>query len=347
MPTKNNLYRPISRRSILKAGAVGAAVAPFALSACGGGGSGGGGGSELSFRLAETHPDDYPTTLGDKRFAELVKERSDGRISVEVFANAQLGEESSVIEQVQMGSIEMTRVSSAPMSEFAPGMGLFGLPYIFDDSDHLWRFLDDDSGKQLLGELDDEGFHGLCYMDPGARSFYSSDKAIETVDDVAGQKFRVQESEIIIDFIKALGGSPTPMDYGEVYSALQSGLIDGAENNAPSYYSASHYEVAKNFTLDEHMRVAEILIINGDAWNNLSDEDKDLVSKAAQDAVPYQRKKWDEQVAADTQKLRDEGVNIIEIDDITPWRDATASVIEKHRDDYAEYLDRIDALRQG
>ncbi|UYM06233.1 TRAP transporter substrate-binding protein [Solicola gregarius] len=347
MPSKSTLYRPISRRSILKAGAITAAAAPFALSACGGGGSGGSGGSELSFRLAETHPDDYPTTLGDKRFADLVKERSDGRISIEVFANAQLGEESSVIEQVQMGSIEMTRVSSAPMSEFAVGMGLFGLPYIFDDSDHLWRFLDDDSGKQLLGELDDEGFHGLCYFDPGARSFYASGDPIESVDDVKGRKFRVQESEVIVDFIKALGGSPTPMDYGEVYSALQSGLIDGAENNEPSYYSASHYEVAKNLTLDEHMRVAEILIVNSDTWNGLGDDDKDLLSKAAQDAVPYQRKKWDAQVATDTQKLRDEGVNIIEVDDITPWRDATASVIEKYRGDYAEYLDSIESLRQA
>ncbi len=337
----------LSRRNLFKAGALGAAaLSSLSLAACGGGGSGGSDG-KLSLRLAETHPDDYPTTLGDKHFADLVRERSDGRIDIQVFAGGQLGEESDVIEQVQMGSVEMTRVSSAPMAEFAEAMGLFGLPYIFDDADHMWRFLDDDSGQKLLGELESSGFKGLCYFDPGARSFYTREKAITSVEDVRGQKFRVQESQVIIDFIKALGGSPTPMDYGEVYSSLQSGLLDGAENNPPSYYSASHYEVAPNFTLDEHMRVAEILVMNQDVWNELSAEDQELIQQAATDAIPFQREKWNAQVEIDMQALRDAGVTITEIDDITPWREATQSVIDKHGAAFSEYLDRIEALRQA
>ncbi|WP_051217874.1 TRAP transporter substrate-binding protein [Nocardioides insulae] len=340
----------MGRRGLLKAGAFSAAaMSTLSLAACGDGGSssGGSGGAELKFRLAETHPEDYPTTLGDKKFADLVREASDGRIDIQVFAGGQLGEESDVIEQVQMGSIEMTRVSSAPMTEFSSGMGLFGLPYIFDDADHMWRFLDDDSGQQLLGSMEDAGFKGLCYFDPGARSFYTREKAILTPADVKGQKFRVQESEVIIDFIKALGGSPTPMDYGEVYSSLQSGLIDGAENNEPSYYSATHYEVAPNFTRDEHMRVAEILVMNQDSWNGLSDEDKDIIQQAATDAIPFQREKWDAQVESDMAKLKEAGVKITEVDDITPWREAAQPVLDKYGEEFAEYLDKIDELRQA
>lgn len=338
----------LNRRGLLKAGAFGAAaMATFGLAGCGSGGSSGSGGEKLTFRLGETHPDDYPTTLGDKRFADLVRERSGGRIDIQVFAGGQLGEESDVIEQVQMGSIEMTRVSSAPMAEFATGMGLFGLPYIFDDADHLWRFLDDDSGKKLLGELDSAGFKGLGYFDPGARSFYTTDKVIAGPEDVKGLKFRVQESQVIIDFVKALGGSPTPMDYGEVYSSLQSGLIDGAENNPPSYYSASHYEVAPNYTLDEHMRVAEILVVNKGVWDGLSTEDQEILQQAAADAAPYQREKWDEQVETDMKALQDAGVTITKVEDLTPWREATQSVIDKHGSKYSEHLDRIDALRQS
>lgn len=335
----------VNRRSMFKAGGVGAAALGAAsLTACGGDG---GSGDKISWRLAEAHPDDYPTTLGDKKFADLVRERSDGRIDIKVFANSQLGEETDAIEQVQMGAIEMTRVSSAPMTEFASGMGLFGLPFIWEDGEHLWRFLDDDAGKSLLGELDESGFKGLAYFDPGARSFYTSEKEIKTLADVEGQKFRVQESEVIIDFIKALGGSPTPMDYGEVYSALQSGVIDGAENNEPSYYSASHYEVAPFFIKDEHMRIAELLVVNKDKWDGLSQEDQDLLQQAADDAVPYQKEKWAAQVTKDTAALEKAGVTLNEVTDIDDWRAAVQPVIDKYGEEFADNLARVEELRNA
>jgi tripartite ATP-independent transporter DctP family solute receptor len=341
----------LTRRSLFKAGAFGAtAVAGgLALSACGGGslaGSGGGGGSK-TFKLAETHPEDYPTTLGDKKFAELAEKYTDGRVKIQVYPNAQLGEESDAIEQVQMGSIQMTRVSSAPMGEFVPAMGMFSLPYLFDDADHLWRFLDGEAGKKLLGEVETAGFKGLGYFDPGARSFYTSKKKITKPEDVKGLKIRVQESAVQIDFIKALGGSPTPMAYGEVYSALQSGLIDGAENNEPSLYSASHYEVAKNYTLDRHMRVAEILLINKDTWDGLDSTDQEALQKAADEAAPFQREKWEAQVEADLAELKKAGVSVTEIADLDPWREATKSVVEKHGAKLGEYLDAVEDVRSA
>lgn len=322
------------------------AALSLVLAACGDDG-GGGAGAEYSWRLAEVHPEGYPTTLGDEKFAELVEEKSGGRITIDVYPGAQLGEESDAIEQVQLGSIELTRVSSAPMTEFSSGMGLFGLPYIWDDADHMWRFLEDENGgKKLLGGLEEAGFHGVTYMDPGARSFYTTDKVIKSPEDLKGLKIRVQESQVIIDFINALGGSPTPMDYGEVYSALQSGLIDGAENNPPSYYSASHYEVAKNYTLDEHMRVAEILVMNKGIWDGLSADDQAIIEEAAAEAAEYQREQWDEQVEKDMATLKKEGVTITEIEDLEPWREATQPVIDKYKGEYAEYLDLVDELRE-
>lgn len=297
----------------------------------------------MNLRLAETHPEDYPTTLGDKRFAELVGERSDGRINVEVFAGAQLGEEASVIEQVQTGAIEMTRVSSSPMSEFTQNMGVFSLPFIFDDSEHMWRFLEGGDGQALLDGLGDSGFKGLTYFDPGARSFYNTGDPVSAVEDLQGLKFRIQQSDISVAFMEALGISPTPMDYGEVYSGLQSGLIDGAENNPPSYFSASHYEVAQNYTLDEHTRVPEVLIMNQAAWDQLDDADKELIQTAATDATPFQRERWNGQVEEDMNALREAGINIVSVDDISLWKDAVEPVIEQFEGDYGAVLDQIRA----
>ncbi|MQA83563.1 MAG: DctP family TRAP transporter solute-binding subunit [Streptosporangiales bacterium] len=334
----------MSRRDLLRLGGVGlAGAASLGIAGCGGGGGGAGGRSR--FRLAEVQPDDYPTTLGDKKFADLVRERTDGRIDIRVFANGQLGEEAAVIEQVQIGAIEMTRVSSAPMTEFASGMGVFNLPFIFDSGEHMWKFLNGADGQRLLDGLEPSGFKGLAYYDAGARSFYTTKKEVQSVEDLRGLKFRVQQADVSVAFIKALGASPTPMDYGEVYSSLQSGLIDGAENNPPSYHSSSHYEVAKNYTLDEHTRVPEVLIMSQDRWNGLSDEDKEIIQGAAKESVAFQREKWDQRVTEDMEKLRAAGVNIIEIDDPAPWREATRSVIERYRKEYGEVLDQIAAAR--
>ena len=231
-------------------------------------------GPEFVFRLAETHVQDYPTTQGDYYFAELVNERTDGRIQIEVFHSSQLGEERDVIEQVQFGAIDFTRVSISPLAAFSPNLNALQMPYLYRDADHMWQVLKGEIGDEFLASLEPAGFVGLAWYDSGSRSFYNSVREITSVEDLEGLKIRVQQSELMVGLVEALGAVATPMPFGEVYSALQTGVIDGAENNWPSYYSTSHYEVAQYYTLDQHTRVPEILIASEMTMYKLSEEDQ-------------------------------------------------------------------------
>lgn len=345
---RNGVYGRLKRRVV--PGLLLAATLSLVV-ACGGGedAQGGSGGGEYSFRLAETHPEDHPTAQADQEFARLVDEKSEGRIQIDVFLNAQLGEEASGIEQVQTGAIEMTRVSSAPMAEFVSEMGVFSLPYIFDDGEHMWNFLQGEGGQQLLEDLESSGFHGLTYYDPGARNFYTSDTEVRNLEDLQGLGIRIQQNDINVQWMEALGGSPTPMDYGEVYSSMQSGVLDGAENNWPSYLSSGHYEVAPNFIESEHQRVPELLMISQQAWDQMSEEDQQIMQEAAEESTEFQREEWQTASEAAEQEVREAGVNVVsneEIEDLDQWREAVQPVIDDYRDEYGEILDQIDQARQ-
>ncbi|MFS0643602.1 TRAP transporter substrate-binding protein [Siminovitchia sp. 179-K 8D1 HS] len=298
-----------------------------------------------SFRLADNHPDNYPTVLGDKKFAELVEQKSNGRIKINVFPNGQLGDEKSIIEQVQLGAVEFARVSTGPLAEFSKPLGVFSLPYIFDSSEHEWNFLNSDKGKELLKSLEGAKMLGLAYYDSGARHFYTT-KPVKNVEDLKGHKIRVQQSQINMDLIAALGGNATPMPYGEVFSSLQTGVIDGAENNLPSYVSANHYQVAKNIILDGHQRLPEVVVVSKAIWDKLSDADKKIIQEAAEESVAYQREEWAKMEKDSEAKIKEAGVNIVEVDDLTPWQDKVKSVIDKYYSDYADVLDAIDKARK-
>lgn len=328
---------------VVAAGAVVLSVA-LVLVGCGAGGAAGGE-QALVFRLAEGQAEDHPTTKADQRFAQLVRERSGGKIDVRVFPSGQLGSETSSIEQVQTGVLEFARVNTSPMEQFTPEMGVFSLPFIFDSSEHMWSFLEGEGGQALLDELSESDLKGLAYYDSGARNFYTAGREVETPEDMRGLQVRVQLSDINVALIESLGAAATPMEFGEVYSALQTGVVGGAENNWPSYLSTSHYEVAPNFTLDEHARVPEVLLMNQDAWNRLSDEDKRIVQGAARDSVDYQREQWNRAVRQAQEEIAAQGVNIIPVEDKEPWREAVRPVIESHRDEYGEVLDQIEAAR--
>lgn len=300
---------------------------------------------KYSFRLAETHPPDYPTTIGDKKFAELVNERTNGRIKIDVFPSSQLGEEKPVIEQVQLGAIEFTRVNASPLAEFNKQFSVLSLPYVFDSDKHLWSFLESEMGNKMLDNLESSKMKGLAYYDSGARSFYSR-KPLKSMDDLKGLKIRVQQSKVNIDLIAALGASATPMPYGEVFSALQTGVIDAAENNYPSYYSSNHYQAAKHYILDKHQRTPEVLLISKITWDKLSEEDRKIIKQAALDSVKTQKETWAKFEKESEQKLRAAGITITEVQDVKPWQEAVKPVVEKYGKEYKDVMDAIDKARK-
>ena len=301
---------------------------------------------DITLRSSDTHPDGYPTVEGVKYMGELLAERTDGRICVEVFHSAQLGEEKDTIEQTQFGVIDLNRVSMGPFNNIIPETQVPSLPYIFRSTEHMHHVLDGDVGNDILAACADHDLIGLTYYDAGARSFYNSQHPISSLDDLAGMKFRVMQSDLFVDMVGALGANATPMPYGEVYSSIQTGVIDGAENNWPSYESSGHFEVAGYYTLDQHLMVPEVLVMSKMSWDKLSPEDQEIVMQAAKDSTARQRELWAEREAVSEEKVRAAGNEIITDFDKTPFIEAMVPVYEKYVTDPAlqDLVARIQAV---
>lgn len=267
-----------------------------------------------TLRSADIHPDDYPTVQAVRHMGELIKQRTNGRIDVKVYAGGTLGREEDSIEQVKMGALAMTRVSSAAMHNICETTRVPSLPFLFRSKEHLHKVLDSDIGEQILKSCENAGFVGLAWYDSGARSMYTRNKPVKTKDDVKGMKIRVQQSDLSVAMVEALGGNATPMSMGEVYTALKTGLVDAAENNYPSYESAHHYEVAKYYSLTEHTMTPEILLFSKRQWDKLSDEDRKIIRDAARESVPYMRKLWSERENTSRAIVVKAGSEIIEPD---------------------------------
>jgi tripartite ATP-independent transporter DctP family solute receptor len=297
-------------------------------------------------RLGETHPQDYPTTKGDYEFARLVKERTNGRIVVEVYHSKQLGDEKAVIEQVQLGAIDFTRVSISPVSAFVRDLDAFQLPYLYRDSNHMWKVLNGPIGQEILKKLEASNFVGLGWFEAGSRNFYTK-KQVKTVADLKGMKIRVQQAPLMVGMVEALGAVATPLSFGEVYSALQTGVIDGAENNWPSYLSTSHYEVAKYFITDEHTRVPEITIASKKVFDKLSKEDQAIIKKAMEDAEPYQIKLWGEFEKVAEKTVREKGSIITEVSpkEKKKFMDAMKSLYDKQPPEIIAVVKKIRAVK--
>jgi len=297
---------------------------------------------ELTLRLADVWNEGYPTMDGNIEFKRVLEEETNGRIKVEIYGGGQLGDEKETIEQVKFGALDMTRISISPLTEFYKPLSVLILPYLYESTDHMFNVLDGEIGAELGEGLKAEGFVPLAWYDAGSRSFYNSIKEIKTMSDLKGMKIRVQESEMMMGLVSAVGGSPTPMAFGEVYSALQTGVIDGAENNFPSFKDTSHYEVAKFYTLDEHTKVPEVLIMSTITYDKLSDEDKAAVAKAGQAAAKVERAKWNEYAQAARKTVEDAGVKVTEIDAATKqeFQEAVKPLYEK----YGEYEDLIQRI---
>lgn len=286
-------------------------------------------GAQTVLKSSDTHPDGYPTVEGVKYFGELIKERTAGRYSVEVYHSAQLGEEKDTIEQVRTGVIELNRVSMAPFNGTVKETIIPALPYIFRSEDHMHKVMDGPIGDQIKAAFEPAGLVALAFYDAGARSFYNSKKPINTAADMAGLKFRVIQSDIFVDMVAALGANATPMPYGEVYSSIETGVIDGAENNFPSYDTAKHGEVAKFYSLDEHTILPEVFVMNKAAFDKLTPEDQALFKQAAKDSVAKQRELWAAKVKESRANVEKLGAQINQPDK-QGFIDAMKPVYDKH-----------------
>ena len=245
-------------------------------------------------KMAHGLNEQHPVHKGMVYMAQKVMELSDSTLTIQIFPNEQLGNEKECIEHLQMGSLDMTKVSSSGLESFVPEMSVFAMPFLFVDNAHKWKVLQGPIGKELLAAGEHFRLKGLIYYDAGARSFYTTKAPILKPEDLQGLKIRTQQSPMAIKMINVLGGSATPISWGELYTALQQGVVDGAENNPPSLYTANHYEICKYYSLDEHTSVPDVVVISTLTWNKLSEKHKRVLQEAADLSVEYQRKIWKE-----------------------------------------------------
>ena len=280
------------------------------------------------FRSAEVHPPDYPTTQAVAYMGKLLTDRTGGKLGVKVYPNGALGSEKDNIEQLRLGALDMMRINVAPLNSVVPETIVTGLPFVFRSTEHMRKVLDGPVGDDILKSMESQGLVGLAFYDSGARSFYSK-KPIKTVADLKGMKIRVIQSDLFVAMVEALGANPTPMPYGEVYTALKTGIVDAAENNWPSYESSRHFEAAKFYTLDEHSLAPEVLVFSKVVWDKLSPQDQAAIRKAAKDSVPYMRKLWDEREVKSRKAVEAAGSTVITVANKQEFVDAMKPVYAK------------------
>lgn len=242
---------------------------------------------------------------------ERLKEKSDGKMQIDIYPNQQLGSERECLELLQIGSLGMTKVSTGVMENFAPGLKVFGLPFLFRDRQHRFNVLEGPIGEDFLNSSIDKRLKGLTFYDAGSRSFYSK-TPIKGPEDLQGLKLRVMESQTAINMVKNLGGSPTPIAWGELYTALQQGIVDGAENNLPSFYLSRHYEVCKYFIMDEHTALPDELVIGTPVWNQLSAQEQKWLKEAAMESSEYEKEIWRKAELHALEEIKKAGVQVIE-----------------------------------
>jgi tripartite ATP-independent transporter DctP family solute receptor len=283
---------------------------------------------QMVLKLGHALDTGHPVHAAMEHMASRLEELSGGRVSIDIYPSAVLGSEVQCLEQVQNGSLDMTKVSAAVMENFVPEMAVFGLPYLFRDSDHFWRVLSGPIGAALLEKGEPKLLRGLCYYDSGSRNFYTRSKPIRRPEDLQGLKIRVMNSATAIAMVKAMGGAPTPIAWGELYSALAQGTVDGAENNPPSFTSNKHFEACKHFTLDGHTRIPDVLLIGTRTWDRLAPQIREWIQLAADESSRFQRQLWNQETARSLEVARAEGVTVYEVD-LAPFAARVAPMLEE------------------
>ncbi|MEL7688700.1 TRAP transporter substrate-binding protein [Citromicrobium bathyomarinum] len=275
----------------------------------------------------DTHPVGYPTVEGVRHFGDLLRERTGGRLDLRIYAGGQLGNERDTLEITTFGGIDFNRVNLAPLNSIEPLTIVAGLPFIFESTAHMRRVVDGPIGEEILASLERHGLIGLCFYDSGARSFYNTRGPIRTPGDMKGLKLRVPGSDLYIDMVRSLGADAVPMPLDEVYQSLAQGVIDGAENNWPSFENGRHFEVARYYSLTRHLLAPEVFVMSKATWDDMSADDQATIRQAARDSVPYMRQLWDEQVEKSRAIILSSGVEVNEVDP-APFAEAMTGMWE-------------------
>ena len=301
--------------------------------------------SQKVLKLAHGLDPSHPVHQAMVFMADRCKEISEGKLEIEIYPSGQLGTEQQCVELLQIGSLAITKVSSAIMEGFTEQYKVLGIPYLFKSKEHAFRVLDGEIGKELLLSSEPFWIRGLCFYDAGSRSFYTINRPINTPDDLKGLKIRVMKSVISMNLVKALGGSPTPISWGELYTALQSGVVDGAENNPPSFYTSRHYEVCKYYSINEHSMVPDVLIVSSKVWEKLSDQEKEWLQQAADESVVVERKLWAKSVEESLAAVQAAGVTI-NYPDKEPFARKVKSMYDMFKENAVIYdlIQRIQAV---
>jgi tripartite ATP-independent transporter DctP family solute receptor len=303
---------------------------------------------KLVMKASDVHPLGYPTVEAVQNMGRKLEKATNGRLSIQMYASMQLGGEKEAIEQAQVGAIQFARVSVGALGPVIDELNVFNMPYLFRNTAHMQKVIDGPIGQELMDKVTNNpkaGLVALCWMDAGARSLYDTKKAIRNIDDLKGMKFRVMGNPMFVDMMNALGGNGVSMGYDQVFNALQTGVVDGAENNPPSFVFDNHYQVAKFYTLDEHLIVPEMVVFSKKTWDTLSKEDQALLVKFGREAQLEERVLWDKYEKDAMDKARAAGITIIEITDKKPFQAAVKPVWDKYGPKYADMIKRIQAVQ--
>jgi tripartite ATP-independent transporter DctP family solute receptor len=299
------------------------------------------------FKASDVQPAGYPTVVATENLGKKLEAATNGRLSVQMFPTMQLGGEKETIEQTQIGAIQMLRVSAGSVGPIVDDINVVNMPFLFKNMAHAEKMIDGAIGQELLDKITanaNAGLVALCWMNAGARSLYNTKKPIKAIEDLKGMKFRVIGNPIFIDMMNALGGNGVAMGYDQVFSALQTGVIDGAENNPPSYVFSNHYKAAKYFALTEHLIIPEVLVFSKRTWAQLSADDQSLIKKFAREAQLEERELWNKYEQQAMDKAKAAGCQIVEIADKKPFQDAVKPVWDKYGPKYQDMIKRIQAV---
>ncbi|MEX0929354.1 MAG: TRAP transporter substrate-binding protein [Balneolales bacterium] len=280
--------------------------------------------------------------LGMERMADLVYERSGGKMRIDIYPSQQLGSERETIELLQIGSLGMTKVSASVMEGFAPAFDVFNVPFLFRNDEHRFNIYEGEIGKSILMKGEPFWVRGLTYYDAGFRSFYTKDRPVNHPDDLRGLRIRVQESQSSIQLVNTMGGSATPISWGELYTALQQGVVDGAENNLPSFYLSRHYEVCDYLIMNEHTSVPDVLLISTFVWDSLTREEQELLQAAADESYHYQKTLWEKASNDALARVKEAGIEVI-YPDKQPFVDGVQTLYANYRPDLKDLIQLIQA----